>query len=431
MWWGNDSSGTSPAQFWRRQVARTALRHNLGGFLDFFLSLCVGWSVAFCCAVLILRRDGVALSVAWVAFGVGLLLCVAISWWRMRRRFYGAAEARVRLEWHLGLHNRLTAAAAGVGEFPPIQTASDGLGFRWNRIAATLAGSAALVLAAAFVPIGRAASAPTPTTQPLAWTQTAGWVEALKTDETVQDAALETLRERVDQLRKQPAEDWYSHSSLEAGDNLRDQTAQSIAGLQRDLQSALGALGASERFNEATSAQEKKAANTALANALKGLDLGNLPLNHELLGQLKEANLSGLKSLTPEQLAHLKECLAKGTKVCKMCLGTGKEGDKIVLVDVSAPGGKGGGEASAPVPLNEKATDLGTQTTETVSNPDLSHALPGDVVGINKGEHTVDQSQFAGPTTGGAIRSNGQGGEAVWRNELTPSEREVLKRFFK
>ena len=50
---------------------------------------------------------------------------------------------------------------------------------------------------------------------------------------------------------------------------------------------------------------------------------------------------------------------------------------------------------------------------------------------VGKGEHQIDQSKYAGPTAAGAVASNGQGGEAVWRNDLTPREREALKRFFK
>lgn len=422
----------SPEKFWRRRAAWTAFRYNAGAVLAAFLPLGIGWSICFACTTLILRRNGTFAPVAWLWYGAGLLLGVAAAWRWSRRHFYTAADARVRLERHLGLHNRLTAAAAGVGSFPPAQDATDGLIFRWRRVVALAVGAAALLAATALVPMGGSTRASTPTTQPMAWTQTAGWVDALKKDETVQDAALEELRERVDQLRKQPTEDWYGHSSLEAGDNLRDQTAQSIAGLQRDLQSALGALDAAGKFGDQTPVLDQKAANEALASALKGLEMGNLPLNKDLLGQLKEANLSGLKSLTPEQMAALRKRLAQGTKVCKACLGD-KPGDReaMILASLMVPGGKGGGKQSAPLHLDDKPADLGSKTTESVSNPDLSRALPGDVVGVSKGEHTVDRNAATSPTSGGAITSTGQGGEAVWRNDLTPAEREVLQRFFK
>ena len=433
------STAAPRERFWQRQAARTAFRHNLGSFLGIFLPLGVAVSIAAACAILILRRHGGIPPVAWTLYAAGLLICLVAAAWRTRQGFFTAADARVRLEWHLGLHNRLTAAAAGIGEFPAVQPVAIPYTFRWDRIALPLAGAAAFVLAATLIPLGNAPTIHTPTTQPVAWTQTTGWVEALQKSETVQDASLEDLRERLDQLRQQPAQDWYSHSSLEAGDNLRDQTAQSITGLQRDLETALGAVGAMEHFTESTSALEKKLAQENLGNALKGLELGTLPLNRDLLNQLKDADFSKLKSLTPAQLADLKRRLQEGTQVCNACLhsGEGKPGDKIVLIAAAAvtqrgsPGGKGGGESSAPLELQEKPTDLKTTTTAPISNPDLTNALPGDLTGIQKGEHTVDQSKYAGPAAGGAISSTGQGGEAVWRNDLTPSEREVLKRFFK
>ena len=418
---------------------RVALHHNLGSALETFLPLGVAASVTFACAVLILRRHGGVPASAWTCYGLGLFLLSLAAGWRTRRHFFTVADARVSLERHLSLHNRLTAAAAGIGEFPEVQPVTAPYRFRWTRLTWPLAGSAAFVLAATLVPLAATSLVGKPTEPPVAWTQTTSWVEALQKNEVVQDASLEDLRERLDQLRQQPTQDWYSHSSLEAGDNLRDQTAQSLAGLQRDLETALGAVGAMEHFTENTPTTEQKLAQENLGNALKNLELGTLPLNRDLLNQLKEADLSHLKSLTSAQVAELKRRLQTGVQTVKASLspGTGKDGDKAVLLAAATlaqrggPGGPGGGKASAPLELQDHPTDLKTTTTAPLPNQGLDNALPGDLTGVQKGDHTVDQSQYAGPAAGGAIRSTGQGGEAVWRNDLTPSEREVLKRFFK
>ena len=154
---------TSPERFWRRRAALTAFRHNLGSVLDAFLVLGGGLSVLFACTLLILRRNDADAPAAWVWYGAGLLVCAVAAWAGKRRGFFGAADARVRLESHLRLHNRLTAATAGVGAFPPVQDAPDGLAFRWERIAAVLGGSAALLLAAALVPMGKADASSRPT----------------------------------------------------------------------------------------------------------------------------------------------------------------------------------------------------------------------------------------------------------------------------
>ena len=329
-----DPNAASRETFWRRQAARTALLHNVGSVLSAFLPLGVALSLAFACAVLILRRHGGVPLLAWTLFAGGLMAGLLAAGWWTRKGFFTVADARVRLDWHLGLHNRLTAAAAGVGEFPAVQPVTAPYTFRWDRIALPLAGAAAFVLAAALVPVGGMASPYKPTTQPVAWTQTSGWVDALQKQETVQDASLEDLRERLNQLRQQPSQDWYSHSSLEAGDNLRDQTAQSLDGLQRDLETASGALAAMERFNENTSTADQKLAQESLGNALKGLELGTLPLNRDLLNQLKDADLSKIKSLTPAQLAELRRRLKEGIGVCKACLHPGEGKDLLALAAV-------------------------------------------------------------------------------------------------
>ena len=425
----------SSAMFWRRQARRTARRHNLGGVLGAFLPICLGLSAVFACALLIARENGGAGVRLWGVYGLGLLTAVAVALWRTRKGFFTVNDALVRLEWHLGLHNRLSAAAAGVGEFPAAQPAPDGYVFQWRKIAPPLGCAVVLVGVGAFIPVSKHAAAYVPTVTPVAWTQTAGWIDALKKTGTLQEPALEDLRERLEQLRKQPAEDWFSQSSLEAGDSLHEQTAQSMQALQHDLRSAANSLEAMQHFTDGTSAREIREAHENLANALNGLKLGNLPLNRELLDGLKQADLSDLKNLSAKQLEELKRCLKAGDKVCQACLHPGemegKRGGAVVVVDKSIPGGKGGGTSSAPLDLNARPSDLDTSRTAAMSNPNLDHAAPGDLLGVGKGEHSVDPAKYAGPASGGTVAANGEGGEAVWHNDLTPKEREVLKNFFK
>ena len=53
---------------------------------------------------------------AWGAIGVALVLAAVAAWFQSRPRFESVASARVLLEERLGLHARLSSAAAGVGE---------------------------------------------------------------------------------------------------------------------------------------------------------------------------------------------------------------------------------------------------------------------------------------------------------------------------
>ena len=441
---------SSPADaatvFWRRRARWTALRHNFGRVLGGFLPACLGVSAVFACGLLLVRQRGTVGAAWWSGYGAALLACAALAAWHAGRRgFFTVADARVRLESHLGLHNRLSAAAAGVGAFPPPQAAPDGYGFRWQTILPPLAGALVLVLGAGWVPVTPPAAPDlAPETLPAAWSRTAQWLDALQKTDLVQPPALEDFHERLAQLAQQSARDWYSQSSLEAGDHLRGQAEQSLQALQRDLRTAASSLETMERLPENVSPAEAKALAQRLQEAVKGLEMGNLPLNKELLSQLKGLDLSKLKSLTPSQLEQLRKRLKDGVKITEATLRPGKPGDKdgdLALVGVPTegpsaengePGGTGGGTSSAPLDLKDKPTQLHSAATEPDANASsLDHALPGDLIGVGQGEHTVDPSKYQGPTAAGLAASEGTGGEAVWRDDLTPQEREVLKRFYK
>ena len=313
----------SRATFWRRQARRTALRYNLGGLLGHLLPASLGVSALFACALLIAREQGAIGAGVWTAYGAGLLACLLFAWSRARQGFFTLPDALARLDWQMGLHNRLSAAAAGVGEFPAPRAVADGYAFRWRRIAPPLAAAVALVWTAACLPLSKHAAVFVPAVPPAAWTQAARWIDTLQKSGLLQEPALAEVRERLEQLQRQPARDWYSQSSLEAGDSLRDQTAQSIDALQRDLGSTLGSLDAMQKFTDQTSAAKIKSTGENLDNALKGLELGNLPLNQDLLKQLKQADPANLKTLTPEQMDELKRRLKEGAQVCQACLQPG------------------------------------------------------------------------------------------------------------
>jgi hypothetical protein len=95
------------------------------------------------------------------------------------------------------------------------------------------------------------------------------------------------------------------------------------------------------------------------------------------------------------------------------------------------PSGHPGGGGPAQLTLHDQPEDLRTKQTQGASNDDMSRALPGEVIAIAKGRHNVDTNTPAGPVEAGAISSAGQGGDAVWRDSLTPDERQVLQKYFK
>jgi hypothetical protein len=338
----------------------------------------------------------------------------------------------VRLESQLQLHNRLSAAAAGVGNWPvPPDEVSDGWTWNWSRLLTPPTVATFVLLSAFEIPLTpHSAQATVVTEEPLAWTQVEAWLDTLKKEEVVQPQALENLQEQLDQLRQQPKEDWYSHSSLEAGDNLKQKAEQGLRSLQKDLNQAHETVLHLEAEKN-LSTQELQQLNGQMQAAMQGLQMGTLPLHPEALKELKSLDLSKAKSFSAAELKEMKERMSKSLGACSQCL---KLGDQFA---VGAGGDKPGvgaptrGPGTAPITLSEQENQLGTKKTEAVANDDFKRAALGETVGVSQTEHDVDKKSYRGSTQAGAIDSNGTGGEAVWRNDLTPEERATLQRFFK
>lgn len=424
-------------RFWQKKARFVLLRQNLGCWLEAFLPALLVSTFLFASTLLILRKMDARTTGAWFGYGAALFTAAVIGFMISRRKFFTKADALVRLEAALHLHNRLTAAAAGVGDWPaPIDSPDAGLRWRFEKIFWPVVGSALLVWAATSVPLFSAKTdARPPTDQPLAWSQVQSWTDALEKEKLVEKTALEKLRAQLDELRIQDPDQWYNYSSLEAGDNLRQETEQSLRALQHDLQSVADALAAAQKFGDQMSAADLQNVNDALKKALQGLQLGNLPLNKELLAQLENFDPSKIRQLTPEQLAELQKRLKEGAGVCGHCLGNGGDKNRDALMALinqqTGSGGPGGGGGPAPLNLKKDETQLGTNKSESIANDDLTRATPGDLLGVSKGEHEVNKNDYSGPVAAGAIQSLGQGGETVWKDELTPQERDTLQRFFK
>ena len=99
-------------------------------------------------------------------------------------------------------------------------------------------------------------------------------------------------------------------------------------------------------------------------------------------------------------------------------------------VEHGAPGGLGGGTASAPLVLEgrDKETPQGALTG--VNNDDMSRTSLGETIKITASTPKVDPNALEGPGSAGAAHVSGTGGEAVWRSTYDPQEADVLSRFF-
>ena len=408
---------------------RLALRCNIATWLDRFLPLAGIVTVAAAITLLVLRILRLPLAMLWVAFAAGLIIAAGLAWHFLRSHLFTSGDALTRLDAIGRLHNRLTAARAGVGEWAKPDKIGDGLRWNWPRLFGAIGPAMIMLIATAWVDVPHPDKRERPTEPPVAWEQIESWLQTLGESEVVQAEALEKLRAQMDSLRRQPVENWYNQASLEASDTLREQTEQALKNMLGDMQSSEETMTAMAKLDETSTAADSKALNESLQKSLRGLEMGNLPLNRELLNELKKVDSTKLKQVSPEQLAKMREKLKAGVRAAEKCVGPSVRAGKNVVAAQS--GGKGGGGNTAPLTLKSEPTNLHTKETETVTNDDVSHASFGDLLDVNSGKHDVKKNAPKSPVEGGSLQSNGKGGEAVWRDALTPEELEVLRRFFK
>jgi len=441
---------------WRLQAKRTARKVNLGWWLETFSPALIATALVGCCCILALRSHDVLIPwpMAGASAGAALLLVALTTAIAGRKRFCSESDALVRLEGKMQLNNALSAAAAGVAPWPmPPDSFRDGM--RWNHQWLWVPPLAALaLLAAAFlIPFNNEANADTRgISEPPAWTQMEAMLQQLEEEEVVEQSSLEKLQERIDELRTQPVDEWYSHSSMEASDHARADLENAIQNIATNLDKSGRTLEALENHSDKIGDRAMERLLDDFAKGLQGLQAEDLKLNKELMKSLKEIDPSKLKTLSKAQLSKLREQMEKKSGSCKSCLGNGKNGtpsngwgemgDEELLALINGKpgsgtkigpmpgnGGIGRGPGTAPITLSKNETQLGTNNLEGVSSDDFSRALPADLIGLSEGEHDLDKTS-AGPQDAGEVGATGQGGEAVWKDSLLPSEKNILKRYF-
>ncbi len=421
----------STRRYWESHAASLAWRINLAAWVARLAPAVFFVASAFAVAVYALRRIDTPLVLAWSALGAALALVAFATWWRARSGFFKTSDARVLLESHLRLDTRLTAAELGLVAWPAEPVALPPV-LRWRlRVpAGWLLAASGLIVAAVWTPVPRESVTARPSGSPPALLQTQDMLAALKEMKVADPQAIEQLDDRVGELARRPMDEQYSHSALEAADALRGQTAISAAALSRGLSSAADAL------RSANQGADMSGPAGLLAAALAGLRDGTLPANKELLANLP-ASAGDLKNLTPAQREQLAQQLAQAAKGVKGINGVGGAmgaGAQVAQPNpdgVVAGTGDGPGGENAPLMLAADASDVGLGLSQGLTAADLKRLALGDKLGTTAGAHDVDPSKAIAPGAAGAVASPATGGEAVWVNRLTPTERAALKNFFK
>lgn len=439
-----DSGPTARSKaFWRREARSLARRVNIGWWLERFNIFLVVGLVLFATVILLLRTLGHAFletGLPWIGLAAFVVVAALVSWIWIRGRFIGEQEGLVRLDDRLGLRSRLASADSGVGNWPDEKTTGGAApSWRWPVILVPGFLAGVLVMTAWFIPLPEVSAKETlVTNEPDSWDQMEDWLEVLEDEEIIEPDSLEEIEEKIEELRDQPEEEWFSHASLEASDTLKDSLARDIREMASDMAALERDLESLRSYSTEMSEEGREMLLQEFDEAMKGLQTNGMELNEELAKQLSQVDPSQIgqkqmSELSQKQLESLQEKLGQ----CSQALGS-MEGlpqlseDQTMSFRPGMTPGRGDiqrGRGDAPLFFGD-ADDLKTNQLESVENDDLSQAALGDLLGIGETEHE-DEKPGSQAQQGGAISSQGRGGDAVWKDSLVPQEKALLKRYFK
>lgn len=387
-------------------------------------------------------------SLSWLSWaGAGLVLTtMVVAWLRARRSFETVETARVRLEDALHLHSRLTAASLGVAEWPQIPEPLR-LPVRWQsgRALGLVVLSLGLLAAAMLVPTSTLAKAgPRVIEKPSAVAQVEDWVEKLREEQAVDPKSLEEVERQIEELIHRPQDQWYEHASLEAADHLRNETGKALQELGAQIEQSRNSLAALGEAGMQAGEEAKNGLAKQAGENLNGLRSGAMKAGGELSEQLRNLDPEALKSMSKDQMKQLAERLKQNADALRETLANapqfdfkesarclGKEGEGEGEGKRPGMGEPGRGKGDAELTVKQDETQLGTKKTQDMAGMlDVERIAPGDLIGTSDGKQKVDESAFRGPVAGGEA-GPGEGGAAVWQNQLLPAERGTLKRYFK
>ncbi|MEJ6572317.1 MAG: hypothetical protein QNL01_08395 [Akkermansiaceae bacterium] len=427
-------------QTWREIARNTSRKINLGWWLQTLATPLLITSLLIACAILITRRE--LDMIPWLELSAGTLLVIAItgifSWLAARPSFETNKQSLVRIEAAMKLRNALTAADHGIAPWPEVPgMINDGVHWHWKRLLPPIAGALLIVTCGFIIPVHAKADNRSEQQEPSAWSDIDTSLDQLDNQEIVQQEYIDEMRKKLEKLREQSQNDWFSHSSLEATDNLKQNHQTEQENLKSNLQRAERSLNALQNQGGKMNAAQKQRLLNEFDQAVKKMQQGGMKPNKKLLEQLKKIDPEQLNQLTPEQMEQLRENMRKhaqglgqGGKQPGDDKGEGEgDGDGEEEGDGPGRGGINRGPGHAPRPLGKAHGDTGAGKHEGLKSEDQRNALPGDLLGTNDAQHDVDKSKV-GPSAGGASSGKGKGGDRVWKNSLLPNEKKALKKFF-
>lgn len=433
---------------WLSKADQVARRVNFAWWLETLSAPLLIVAIIGAAGLLVVRREFSHLT-PWVllASSGGTVLLLALACWaRALGKFERPEQSLVRIEAAMRMRNSLSAARVGVAPWPaPVEKIDAGLAWQWPRLLVPPLGALVMLAAGLLIPVAvRNSTTRAAAEQPRAWKQLATDLDRLTKEEVVDEKYLEETRKKLNELKSQEEEQWFSHSSLEATDTLKKSHRSETGRIERELGRADKALGDLEKNAGSPNQAEKNRMMEEFDQALQGLQNGAMKPNPKLLEQMKKLNLKDMAKLTPEQIGQLRENLKKHSDALKSGEGKGEgedwsdellagEGEGEAKKDGQGRGaGNGGvdrGPGHDPDMLGAEKDQVQTGKPIGLEAKDLSHATPGDLLELQDGEHEVDKSPSK-ISEGGNTEATGKGGDRVWRDALDPAEQRTLKRFF-
>lgn len=446
-------SENSNRDHWQAKAKQVARRVNFAWWLESLSAPLLITALLGATVLLLVRREIsntepwiLAVSIAGAVFVLGLA-----CWAWAARKFEKPEQSMIRMEATMRMRNALSAATAGVAPWPaPVEKTDAGLTWQWPRLLVPPLGALVLLAAGLFIPVSAlGTNTPASPEQPQAWKQLDSELDHLTKEKIVDDKYLEDTRKRLDELKSQEEEQWFSHSSLEATDSLKKSHRAETERIERELGRAEKALSNLEKNAGAMNQAEKNRVMDEFDQALQGLQNGAMKPNPALLEQMKKLDMKDMAKLTPEQIEQLRENLKKHSDAMKNGQGQGEGedwSDELLAGDQNGDGegegegedgeglnGKGGidrGPGHSPGVLGKEKEGVEIGELTGLEAKDLSRSTPGDLLELQDGEHDVDKSASS-ITSGGNTDATGKGGDRVWRDALDPAEQRTLKRFFK
>lgn len=299
---------------WKKIALQTARKINLGWWLQVLATPLLITALLIACAVLITRREFD--TIPWPGLLTGAIGAMAFTsiacWLAARSRFESEKQSLVRIEASMRLRNALTAADHGITPWPEVPgVINDGVDWHWKRLLPPLVGALLIVACGFIIPV-QAKTDPSQTQQePSTWSELDTNLDQLDNQEIVQKEYIEEMRKKLEKLREQSQDDWFSHSSLEATDTLKQNHLTEQENLKKNLERAERSLNALQNQASKMNAEQKQRLLNEFNQALQKMQQGGMKPNQQLLEQLKKIDPKQLNQLTPEQLDQLRENMRK------------------------------------------------------------------------------------------------------------------------